>query len=111
MMKIYYDSEGDLLEVQFGTGVKDKRTGIGLTDQITLFCDSTIEKALGFTVTAYSKLLLMPKQSLNELNRTPKDVKTKVISLLKKPQINQFIHVIGEKIGLEDVKMSRLVGI
>jgi hypothetical protein len=46
MVKIYYDPEGDLLEIQFARTAKARR-GIGLTDQITLFYDEDMEAPLG----------------------------------------------------------------
>jgi hypothetical protein len=36
-MKISYDEEGDILEVQFAPGQPNNRTGISFTSQITVF--------------------------------------------------------------------------
>ncbi|MDW7680595.1 MAG: hypothetical protein SCK70_08515, partial [bacterium] len=73
-MKIYYDPEGDILEVQFKLGETKNRSGIGLTDQITIFCDTSFQQALGFTALAYSRLLTLPEAPLNELNNAPRDI-------------------------------------
>jgi len=108
-MKIYYDAEGDILEVQFTLGTPENRTGIGITEQITIFCDKLFKKSLGFTVLSYSKLLAMPEFHLDELNIAPKDVQKNIKKLISQFPLNHFLYLKDEKIGLEDVQMSELV--
>ena len=76
-MKISYDEEGDILEVQFTPGKPGNRTGIGLTEQITIFCDASFQTTLGFAVLAYSKLIALPGLPLVELRRVPEDIQSK----------------------------------
>lgn len=108
-VKIYYDNQGDILEVQFDPGEKDRRTGIGLTNQITLFCDASFKTVLGFTVVAYSKLLSLPSVPLNELEQAPDHVQEKIKELLKQPPMNRFIHLNKNRIKLEDTHISKLI--
>jgi hypothetical protein len=107
-MKILYDEEGDLLEVQFKAGVPTTRTGIGLTDHITIFCDTAYQQALGVTAMAYSKLLSLPKSPMNELAAAPSTVQHQVKRLLAQAPLNRILYVEGDKIGLEDVRISEL---
>lgn len=109
VMKIYYDTEGDILEVQFTLGEPDNRTGINLTEQITIFCDATFQRPLGFTALAYSKLLSLPELPLDELSIVPKDIQNKTKQLISQPPLNRFLNLVGNKVCLEDVRMSELV--
>ncbi|MBU0568283.1 hypothetical protein KJ693_05230 [bacterium] len=108
-VKIYYDNQGDILEVQFDTGEKDRRTGIGLTDRITLFCDTSFTTILGFTIVAYSKLLSLPDMPLSELEQSPKQVQEKIKKLLTRPPMDSFVHLVRDQIGLENIYFSELV--
>ena len=110
-MKISYDEEGDILEVQFTPGKPNNRTGISLTDQITIFCDTSFHNVLGFVAIAYSKLLALPELPLEELNRIPEDVQNKVKRLISESPLNHFLYLVDDKIGVEDVRMSELVAI
>ena len=108
-VKIYYDFEGDLLEVQFSPGEKHRRTGITLTNEITLFSDTAYKTPLGLSIIAYSKLLTLPSRPLTELLNAPQKVQDQVKSLLKKNPFNQFFHLDGDNLGIEDVHLSELV--
>jgi len=107
-MKIIYDEEGDILEIQFKPGIPEKRTGIGLTDHITIFCDTAFQQALGLSALAYSKLLSLPKSPMNELAAAPSAIQQQVIRLLTQAPLNRILYVEGDKIGLEDVRISEL---
>lgn len=110
-MKISYDEEGDLLEVQFTPGKPADHTGIGLTDQITIFCDASFQTTPGFAALAYSKLLALPELPLEELRRVPEDIQIKVKRLLSQSPLNRFLYLVDDKIGVEDVRMSKLVAV
>lgn len=108
-MKLYYDPEGDILEVQFKLGQPEKRTGIGLTDQITIFCDTSFQQALGFTALAYSRLIALPETPLTELNQMPQDIQDKIRKLIINSPLNRFFNLINGNIGLRDIKISESV--
>ena len=103
--------DGDILEVQFTSGKPGNRTGISLTDQITIFCDASFHNALGFIAIAYSKLLVLPELPLAELGRTPEDIQNKVKRLIAESPLSHFLYLVDDKIGVEDVRMSELVAI
>jgi uncharacterized protein YuzE len=108
MVKIYYDPEGDLLEIQFARTTKASR-GIGLTDQITVFYDEDMEVLLGLTVTSYAKLLAHPRLPLTELLDAPESIQQKVRQSLQRLPLGRFLHLEGNVVELEDVRMSELV--
>ena len=108
-MKISYDDEGDILEVQFKLGQPEKRTGIGLTDNITIFCDTSFQQAFGFIALTYSKLLALSESPLNELNRAPRDVQDKITQLIINSPLNRFLYLINGKIALRDIKILETI--
>lgn len=108
-MKIYYDSDGDILEVQLNLGRPEKRTAIGLTDQITIFCDTSFQQALGFTALAYSRLLALPEIPLNELNQAPRDIQDKIRKLIINSPLGRFFDFVNDKIVFRDIKISESV--
>ena len=108
MIKISYDSEGDLLEVQFAQSSEPPR-GIGLTDHITLFFDKDLKSPLAFTVVSYAKLLALSSIPLTELLEAPEDIQKKVRESLQHQPLTRFIHLRGDVIELEDIRMSELV--
>lgn len=110
-MKLYYDPEEDVLEVQFKLGQPQNRTGIGLTDQITIFCDTSFQQALGFTALSYSRLLALPESHLNELNQAPQDIQEKIRKLIINSPLNRFFNLIDGKIGLRDIKISESIAL
>jgi len=107
-MKIFYDEAGDILKVQFKLGIPEARTGISLTDQITLFCDRTFQQALGLTALAYSKLLASPESPMNELLQAPSSIQQQVRRLLTRAPLKRLVHLNADKIRLEDVHISEL---
>lgn len=108
-MKIFYDAEGDILEVHFIMGKPDQRTGISLTDQITIFCDFSFQKTLGFMALAYSKLLVLPELPLEELSRVPKETQYKIKQLISQAPLNRFLYLNDDSVGIKDVHISELV--
>ena len=108
MIKIYYDHEGDLLEIQFVHSSKVRR-GIGLTEQITLFYDEDLQFPLGLTATSYSKLLAHPQLPLTELLEAPAEIQQKVRESLQNSPLTRFIHLEGDFVDLEDISISEAV--
>ena len=108
MVKISYDAEGDLLEIQF-TQFPESRRGIGLTEHITVFYDESIETPTGLTVVSYTKLLALSPLPLSELLDAPLQVQGKVKQSLRSHPLSRFIHLKGDSIALEDIRMSDLV--
>lgn len=108
VVTISYDLEGDILEVRFALGEEDNRTGIGLNEEVTLFCDRKYSELHGLTVLAYSKLLALPPQPLTELNEAPASVQKKVRALLKNKALQPFLALANGGIRLHDIRVAEL---
>lgn len=105
-MKIYYDPDGDILEARFYAGEPDNRTGISLTDQITLFCDASFERPLGFIVLSYRKLLSLAEQHTEGLKEMPITTRDKIEKLLEQSQFKNFFELKGNSVYIKDLKLS-----
>ena len=108
VVKISYDQEGDILEVRFTTGTMENRIGIGLNEDVTLFCDLNYSELHGLTVLAYSKLISHPPQPTTELNEAPDDIREKVRRLLQSKNIQPFLSLENGDIRLHDVRVAQL---
>lgn len=108
IVHISYDIEGDILEVRFAPGVEGNRTGIGLNEDITLFCDHEYSELHGLTVLAYSRLLTLPPQPLTELKEAPSNVQKKVRALLKAKSLQPFLSLENGNLRLRDVRIAQL---
>jgi hypothetical protein len=108
VVNISYDLEGDILEVRFAPGEEGDRTGIGLNDDVTIFCDRQYSELHGLTVLAYSKLLALPPQPLTELAEAPASVKQKVLALLKNKALQPFLSLENGNLRLHDVRVAEL---
>lgn len=108
MIKISYDKEGDLLEVQFSQA-SQTRQGIGLTEQITIFYDEYMQTPLALTVISYAKLLTLSTHPLTELSNAPDEIQKSVKQSLQQDPLSRFIHLKNNGIELEDIRMSELV--
>jgi len=108
-MKIYYDSAGDLLETQFLSGLAHQRTGIGISEHITLFCDTEYSEVLGFTIFSYSKLLKLPAISTTELMQQPVVIQKRIQKLFSRSPLNRFFRLNENQIHLTDSQLSELI--
>ena len=108
-INLFYDAEGDVLEIKFGSGMKDQRTGIGLTSQVTLFCDHRYERVLGLTIVAYSRLIALGAQPLSELSQAPAEIQEKVKNLLQTKPACLMLTIRNNDLQLEDLHVSKWV--
>ncbi len=108
IVKMFYDQEGDILEVRFAAGEEGKRTGIGLNEDVTLFCDADFSEVLGLTVLAYSKLVALPPQPLSELEEAPTEIKDRVRELLRTQILQPFLALENDGLHLHDVRVTQL---
>ena len=108
MIKISYETEGDLLEIQFAQTSKARR-GIGLTEQITIFYDEHIKNPLALTIISYTKLLSLSIHPLTKLSNAPDEIQQSVDQSLQRDPLSRFIHLKENGIELEDIRMSELV--
>jgi hypothetical protein len=108
VVKLSYDQESDILEVRFAVGKKGDRTGIGINEDITLFCDHSFSELHGLTILAYSKLISLPPQPLTELNEAPPIIQEKVRNLLQCKNLQPFLSLENGDVRLHDVRVKQL---
>ncbi|MGH7449803.1 MAG: hypothetical protein ACRENG_00505 [bacterium] len=108
IVNISYDLEGDILEVRFAPGEEGDRTGIGLNEDVTIFCNRKYSELHGLTVLAYSKLLSLPPQPLTELKEFPSSVQKKIRALLQNKALQPFLSLENGNLRLLDVRVAEL---
>jgi hypothetical protein len=108
VVNISYDFEGDILEVRFASGEEGNKTGIGLNEDVTLFCDRKYSELHGLTVLAYGKLLALPPQPLTELDEAPTSIQKRVHALLKNKALQPFLSLENDNLRLHDVRVAEL---
>jgi len=94
--KYSYDEEGDILYVLFYPG--EKGIGIELNEQILIRIDQERNKVLSLTFFDFSVLTQMTKFGpknfpVTGLNYLPTELQEKVIELITKPPVNQFLRL------------------
>ena len=96
-IRLVYDAEGDILDVDFRlTGQKPQR-GIELHDNITVWSDAQGTRILHLTLLSYSALLEQPSLSLSGLKKLPTQQRTNLLKLLKSEPIKRFLVCLDEK--------------
>ena len=99
-----YDAEGDILEVSFALEKPGQRSGIELNDHVVVFADSDMSSATGLTLLSYSRLLLLPRITLDVLSSLPEDTSKKLLTLLQTPPLSNFLQIVDE-----DQKLFRVL--
>jgi hypothetical protein len=95
-IRLVYDAEGDILDVDFRlTGEKPQR-GVELHDNITVWSNAQ-GKILHLTLLSYSALLEQPSLSLTGLKKLPTRQRANLLKLLKSEPIKRFLVCLDEK--------------
>lgn len=96
-IRLTYDAEGDILDVDFRlTGDKPKR-GIELHDNIMLWTDVDQTTPFRLMLLSYSRLLEQPGLLLKNLKNLPSHQQTQVLHLLTREPLNRLLTCIDEK--------------
>jgi len=96
-IRLVYDAEGDILDVDFRlTGEKPQR-GIELHDNVTVWSDAQGSKILHLTLLSYSALLEQPSLSLTGLKKLTTRQRATLMKLLKNEPIKRFLVCLDEK--------------
>jgi hypothetical protein len=96
-IRLVYDAEGDILDVDFRlTGEKPQR-GVELHDNITVWSDAQEARILHLTLLSYSALLEQPFLSLTRLKKLPTRQRTNLLKLLRSEPIKRFLVCLDEK--------------
>jgi hypothetical protein len=96
-VRLVYDAEGDILDVDFRlTGEKPHR-GIELHDNITVWTDAEEKKVLRLMLLSYSQLCSQPALALNKLQKMPTRRRSKLVKLLTSKPVKRFLVSVDEK--------------
>lgn len=96
-IRLVYDSEGDILDVDFRlTGEKPQR-GIELHDNITAWMDTHEDRILHLMLLSYSRLLEQPSLTLVKLKKQPARLRVRILKLLTSDPVKRFLVCLDEK--------------
>lgn len=97
-IRLVYDSEGDILDVDFRlTGEKPKQ-GIEIHDNITVWTDAQGTRILHLLLLSYSRLLEQPALSLGKLKKLPARQRAGLLKLLISDPVKRFLVCLDEKV-------------
>lgn len=91
-VRLVYDAEGDILDVDFRLTGEKPRRGIELHDNVTVWTDAEEKKILRLILLSYSQLCAQPTLVLNSLHTLPVRRRSKLIKLLIDEPIKRFLE-------------------
>ncbi len=96
-VRLVYDAEGDILDVDFRLTGEKPRRGIELHDNVTVWTDAEEKKILRFILLSYSQLCAQPTLAFNKLQKMPARRRSKLVKLLTSEPIKRFLVSVDEK--------------
>ena len=96
-IRLVYDAEGDILDVDFRlTGEKPQR-GIELHNNITIWTDAQDDQVLRLMLLSYSRLLEQPALVFDKLKKLPARQQAGLLKLLTNDPVKRFLACLDEK--------------
>src|SRR5262249_59587210 len=96
-IRLVYDAEGDILDVDFRLTGEKLQQGIELHDNVTVWIDTPGARILHLTFLSYFRLLEQPSLSLAKLKERPMHQWTNVLKLLTSDPVKRFLVCVDEK--------------
>jgi hypothetical protein len=96
-IRLVYDAEGDILDVDFRLTGEKPRRGIELHDNVTIWTDAGEKHILRLMLLSYSRLCAKPTLTLNKLQKMSVDRRSKLGKLLATTPIKRFLVSVDEK--------------
>ena len=96
-LRLIYDAEGDILDVDFRLTGEKPHQGIELHDNITVWTDAQGSRILHLTLLSYSGLLKQPSLPLTKLKKLPARQRTNLLKLLTSDPVKRFLACVAEK--------------
>ena len=96
-IRIVYDTEGDILDVDFRLTGKRPQRGIELHDNITLWTDTAQTTPLRLMLLSYSRLLEQSGLSLDKLKQLPARQRIEIVKLLTHEPLKRLLTCLNEK--------------
>lgn len=96
-VRLVYDAEGDILDVDFRLTGEKPRRGIELHDNVMVWTDAEEKKILRLLLLSYSQLCAQPALTLKQLQKMPTRRRSKLIKLLANDPVKRFLVPVDEK--------------
>jgi hypothetical protein len=96
-IRLVYDAEGDILDVDFRLTGEKPRQGIELHDNVTIWTDASSAQILRLMLLSCSKLLEQPALSFAKLKRLPARQRANLLKLLRSDPVRRFLVCMDEK--------------
>ena len=111
-IRIFYDAEGDILDIIFSFSESENRTGFELNENIVIFTDKEISRALGMTFISYSRLLILDSVKLDFLKNFPKEEQKRLLKIISSEPVKHFLRVIiplTNQVAIESPSLKELI--
>ncbi len=96
-LRLVYDDEGDILDVDFRLVGKKPHKGVELHDNITIWTDAPNTQVLRLMLLSYSRLLEKPSLTLVGLRRLPARQRAGLLKLLTSDPVRRFLVCVNAK--------------
>ncbi len=96
-VRLVYDAEGDILDVDFRLTGEKPRRGIELHDNVTVWTDAEEKQVLRLMLLSYSRLCAQPTLAFNKLQKMPARRRSKLVKLLTNDPVKRFLVCVDEK--------------
>ena len=96
-IRLVYDAEGDILDVDFRLVGEKPQQGIELHDNITVWTDAQSTRILHLMLLSYSKLLEQFVLSLGKLKKLPVRQRASLLALLRSDPVKRLLVYLDEK--------------
>lgn len=96
-VRLVYDAEGDILDIDFRLTGEKPRRGIELHGNVTVWTDAEEKKILRLMLLSYSQLCAQPTLVLNNLQKLPARRRSKLVKLLTNDPVKRFLVSVDEK--------------
>ena len=96
-LRLVYDAEGDILDVDFRLTGKKPQKGVELHDNITIWTDADGTQVLRLMLLSYSRLLEQPSLALVGLKKLSTRRRAGLLMLLKTDPVKQFLVCVNDR--------------
>jgi hypothetical protein len=96
-LRLFYDAEGDILDVDFRLTGEKPRQGIELHDNVTVWTNVEGTRVLRLMFLSYTKLLQQPDLPLVKLKKLPARQRASLLKLLTSDPVKRFLVCVNEK--------------
>ena len=96
-LRLVYDAEGDILDVDFRLTGEKPRRGIELHENIAVWTNAHGTRILRLMLLSYARLLEQPDLALVKLTKLPARQRADLLKLLTSDPVKRFLVCLNEK--------------